>query len=90
MDSVSDYARQWAKRKKEDLDTLSEWIKAVRSLIQIRIKKLNGSINAHDTSIFKDPNVAQHLSYLHENLLLSPQIKPQTSFLCVKLITLTA
>jgi hypothetical protein len=25
MDSVEDYARQWAKRKKEDLNTLSEW-----------------------------------------------------------------
>jgi hypothetical protein len=60
MDSVEDYARQWAKREKEDVDTLSEWIKAVRSLIQIRIKKLNGSINAHATSIFKDPNVAKH------------------------------
>ena len=37
MDSVEDYARQWAKREKEDLDTLSEWVKSVRSLIQIRI-----------------------------------------------------
>ena len=39
MDSVEDYARQWAKREKEDLDTLSEWMKSVRSLIQIRITK---------------------------------------------------
>jgi hypothetical protein len=39
MDSVEDYARQWAKREKEDLDTLFEWMKSVRSLIQIRIKK---------------------------------------------------
>ena len=54
MDSVEDYARQWAKREKEDLDTLSEWVKSVRSLIQIIIKKksvglcalaLNQSIN---------------------------------------------
>ena len=39
MDSVEDYARQWAKREKEDLDTLSEWVKSVKSLIQIRIKQ---------------------------------------------------
>jgi hypothetical protein len=38
MDSVEDYARQWAKREKEDIDTLSEWMKSVRSLIQIIIK----------------------------------------------------
>ena len=40
MDSVEDYAIQWAKREKEELDTLSEWVKSVKSLIQIRIKKL--------------------------------------------------
>jgi hypothetical protein len=37
MDSVEDYARQWAKREKENLVILSEWVKSVRSLIQIRI-----------------------------------------------------
>ena len=39
MDFVEDYARQWGKGEKEDLDTLSEWVKSVRSLILIRIKK---------------------------------------------------
>jgi len=43
MDSVEDYARQWAKREKEDLDNFSEWMKSVRSLIQIGIKNLSGS-----------------------------------------------
>jgi hypothetical protein len=28
--SVEDYAKQWTKREKEDLDTLSEWVKSVR------------------------------------------------------------
>ena len=39
MDSIEDYARQWVKREKGDLDTLPEWMDSVRSLIQIRIKK---------------------------------------------------
>jgi hypothetical protein len=37
MDSVEDYVRQWVKHEKEDLDTLSKWVKSVRSLIQIII-----------------------------------------------------
>ena len=37
MDSVEDYVRQWVKHEKEDLDTLSKWVKTVRSLIQIII-----------------------------------------------------
>jgi len=60
MDSVQDYARLWAKREKEDLDTLCEWMNSVRSLIQIRIKikKLSGSMDTPSTPIVKDPNVA--------------------------------
>ena len=46
MESVEDYARQWAKREKEDLDTLSEWVRCVRSLIQIRMKKGSGSLGS--------------------------------------------
>jgi len=37
MNFVEDYARQWIQREKKNLDTLSEWIKSVKSLIQIRI-----------------------------------------------------
>ena len=59
MDSVEGYIRQWAKHEKEDLDTLSEWVKSVRSLIQIRIKKLSGSMSTRSTSIFKDPKCCQ-------------------------------
>jgi hypothetical protein len=72
MDSVEDYARQWAKREKEDLDTLSEWLKSVRSLIQIRIKKnLSESMSTgRSSSIFKDPNVANHLLLLHDKYVI--------------------
>ena len=37
MNSVEDYTTQWSKSEKED--TLSQWIKNVRSLIQIIVKK---------------------------------------------------
>jgi hypothetical protein len=37
MDSVVDYARHWEKREKENIDTLSEWMKSMRLLIQIMI-----------------------------------------------------
>lgn len=37
--TVHVHARQWTKREKEHVDTLSEWSKAVRSSIQIRKKE---------------------------------------------------
>jgi hypothetical protein len=55
MDCVEVYARQWATREKKDLDILSERMKSVGALMQIRIKKLNGSMNTRKTSTFKDP-----------------------------------
>jgi hypothetical protein len=36
MNPVEYYVRQWAKREKEDIDTLVKYVKSVRSLIQIR------------------------------------------------------
>jgi hypothetical protein len=84
MDSVEDYARQWAKREKEDLDTLSEWVKSLRSLIQIMIKKFSGSMSTRSTSIFKDPNVAKHLSLLHDKyIIVSADKAPNNVCFCV-------
>ena len=76
MDSVEDYARQWAKCEKLDLDTLSEWMKSVRSLIQIIIKKLSVSMSTRSTSIFKDSNVVKHLSLLHDKYVIVPLSGP--------------
>jgi hypothetical protein len=83
MDSVEDYTRQWSKREKEDLDTHSEWVKSVRSLIQIRIKKLSGSMSTRSTSIFKDPNVAKHLSLLHGKYVIVSADKAPNNIVCV-------
>jgi hypothetical protein len=83
MDSVEDYARQWTKREKEDLDILSEWVKSVRSLTQIRIKKLSGSMSSRCTSIFKDPNVAKHLFFLHNKYVIVSADKAHSNIVCV-------
>ena len=65
MDSVEDYARQWTER-----------LKIGRSLIQIRINKLSGSMSLRSTSIFIDPNVATHLALLHDNYVIVSADKP--------------
>ena len=32
MGAIEDYARKWIKREQEDIDSPSEWLKAMRSL----------------------------------------------------------
>ena len=34
MDSVEDYARRWSKDEEAELDSFSEWIKAIRRLLK--------------------------------------------------------
>ena len=60
MDSVEDYARQWVKREKEDLDTLSEWLKSVWTrLYKIELKN----------SVTKSPLLNKNIGkLLFENL----------------------
>ena len=48
----------WTKREKEEVETFSEWIKAIRSFIQIRIGKLRRSMSTSAISVFNDPTVA--------------------------------
>ena len=88
LDSVEDYARQWAKREQEDSETPFEWVKNVRSIMQIRIKKLSGFMSTRSTSIFKDLNVAKHLSLLHDRYVIvsTGKIVP-ILLLCVNHIT---
>jgi hypothetical protein len=83
IDSVEDYARLWTRREKEDLDTLSEWVKSVRSLIQIIIKKLSGFMSTRSTSIFKYPNVAKHLSLPHDKYVIVSADKAPDNIVCV-------
>ena len=84
MDAVGDCTRQWAKREKE-FDNLSEWVESVRSLIQIRtFFKVSVSISTSSTSIFKDPNVAKHLSLLHHQYVIvsADKVPNNIAFVC--------
>jgi hypothetical protein len=59
--SVEAYVRKWTKREKEEVDALLKWVKAVRLLIQIRIRKFKWSMSTNSTSVFKYPDVVKHL-----------------------------
>ena len=89
MDPVEDYGRQWATREKEDLDTFSEWVKSMRSLIQVRIKKNSVGLSALALHQSLKTQVLLNicLSFM-TNMLLSPPTRPLTIlFLCVNHIT---
>mgnify|MGYP007121707522 FL=1 len=88
MDAVEDYARKWIKREPDEpeLDTLSEWIKAIRSCIQRRIQKLRCNMSTRVSNPFKNPEVVDALSSLHDKYVVVPADKASNNivFICRK------
>jgi hypothetical protein len=57
MDAVEDYARRWIKREVDqdpELESLSEWVRTIRSLVQGRIHKLKNCVNSRPKSVFNE------------------------------------
>ena len=83
MDAVEDYARQWAKREKEEVESLSEWIQSIRSLILSRINHLRGAMSTNTSSIFEDPEVKKTTSFLHDKYVIVPADKAPNNIVFV-------
>ena len=65
---------KWTKREKDNVDTLSKGVKAVRSIIQIRISKLKTSMSTITSDIFKNPDVPETRYIIHVKYVVVPEI----------------
>ena len=63
LDSIEEYARRWAKTEDVEVDTLSEWVKSVMSLVNRRVSVLSRTISCRHELVFDDPDVAAELAY---------------------------
>ena len=55
MDAVEDYARRWIKREVDqdpELESLSDWVRTIRSLVQGRIQKNSKIVLIVDLSLY--------------------------------------
>ena len=86
MDSIEEYARQWAKREDVEVDTLSNWISSCRSEILKRINRLKDKVSNHVSSIFKDKDVSHNLKDLQDKYVIVPADKASNNivFICKK------
>jgi hypothetical protein len=75
MDAVEDYARRWIKREVDqdpELESLSDWVRTIRSIVQGRIHKLKNCVNSRPKSVFKDQQAVECLSSLHDKCVVVP------------------
>jgi hypothetical protein len=87
MDAVKDYARRWIKREVDqdhELESLSDWVRTIRSLVQGRIRKHTNCVNSRPKSVFKDQAAVISLSSLHDKYGIFPAEKASKNivFLC--------
>jgi hypothetical protein len=50
------------------LESLSDWVRTIRSLVQGRIHKLKNCVNSRPKSVFKDQEAVKCLSSLHDKI----------------------
>ena len=86
MDAVEDYARRWIKREVDqdpELESLSDWVRTIRSLVQDRIHKLKNCVNSRPKSVFKDQEAVKCLSSLHDKYVIVPADKASNNIVFV-------
>ena len=83
MDAVEEYARKWAKKEDEEIETLSDWNRTIKSKVLGRVQLLTKSMNPKNKSIFEDPIVMETLSHLHDNYVIVPADKAHNNIVFV-------
>ena len=83
LDSVEEYARRWAKKEDVEVDTLSEWVKSVISLLNRRVSVLSRTMSRRHESVFDDPDVAAELAEIHEKFVVVPTDKASNNIVFV-------
>jgi hypothetical protein len=61
-----------------ELESLSDWVRTIRSLVQGRIHKLKNCVNSRPKSVFKDQEAVKCLSSLHDKYVIVPADKEIT------------
>ena len=84
MDSVEEYVRRWAKKEGVEIDTLSEWVKSVMSLVNKRVSVLSSTMSRRHESVFDDPDVAAELAEILEKVVVVPADKASKNVVCLQ------
>ena len=66
-------------KTKEEVDTLSEWANAIRSLVHIQINIFKMSMSTKATSVLNDSDLTETMSTIHENYVVFPADKTRNN-----------
>jgi hypothetical protein len=76
----------WIKREVDqdpELESLSNWVRTIRSLVPGRIHQLKNCVNGRPKSVFKDQEAVKCLSSLHDKYVIAPADKASNNIVFV-------
>ena len=71
------------RKRTVEVDTLSEWVKSVMSLINRRVSVLSRPMSRRHESVFDDPDVDAVLAEIHEKFVVVPADKASNNIVFV-------
>ena len=85
IESVTNYAKSWAKREGSRLFVLNDWLEAIKLLVKQRINQYK-YFRQKDRPVLKDPVVVEYLDKLHNDFVVAPADKASNNvvFICKK------
>jgi len=85
LENWNSYGSHWEKQEEVELDTLSDWVTSIRSLVRkkIHVFKLSRSMRSKVRSIFNDQGVVENLTDLHNKYVVVPAGKPSNTIVFV-------
>jgi hypothetical protein len=60
------------------LESLSDWVRTIRSLVQGRIRKLKNCVNSRPKSVIKDQGAVKCLPSLHDKYVIVPVLQTES------------
>jgi hypothetical protein len=66
-----------------ELESVSEWVRTIRSLVQGRIHKLKNCVNSRPKSVFKNQEAVKYLTSLHDKYVIVPADKASNNIVFV-------
>ena len=70
-------------RQDPELESLSDWVRTIRSLVQGRIRKLKNCVNSRPKSVIKDQGAVKCLPSLHDKYVIVPADKASNNIVFV-------
>ena len=88
MNALDDYSMKWTKNKGVADSALSEWVNAIRHLVECRVYFLHNSMFTRSKTVFENKEIAAKLADIRDKYVVpADKASNNVVFVCNKMIS---